>query len=291
MDFTQIKYFLAVAKTLNFTRAADECAVSQPALSKAIKKLEDNLGSNLFDRNSQKVVLTEFGQTMRIHFERIEDNLRKARSAANAAANSTGESLNIGVMCTIGPKLFSKFLKSFHTSHSHIDVTLHDITATAIPELLLTGSLDCIFCAKTEKLDPRFEIINLLEEQMVIAFSNDHHFNSLETVSLAKISSELYLDRLHCEFRDDFLNFTKARGLSLNVAISSEREDWILDLITQGLGVCVIPKSSAVLHSVANRPISDMTDLRKLKLVLFKKTSPTSALSAFRNAALEFEWN
>ena len=290
MDFTQIKYFLAVAKTLNFTKAADQCAVSQPALSKAIRKLEENLGSNLFDRNSQKVALTEFGQTMRIHFERIEDNLRKARSAANTAAKSGGENLNIGVMCKIGPKFFSQFLKSFHTIHPHIDVTLHDITTTAVPELLLTGSLDCIFCARIEKLDQRFEIIDLLEEKMVVAFSNDHHFNSLETVSLAEISSELYLDRLHCEFRDDFLNFTKARGLSLNVAVSSEREDWILDLITRGLGVSVIPKSSAELKSVANRPISDMTDLRKLKLVLFKSTSPTPALSAFRNAALEFQW-
>ena len=290
MDFTQIKYFLAVARTLNFTKAAESCAVSQPALSKAIRKLEGNLGSNLFERNSHLVTLTEFGRTMRIHFEKIEDNLRKARSTANIAASSIDKKINIGVMCTIGPLKFSQFLQAFCTENPDTEVTLHDITATAIPELLLSGSLDCIFCASTEKLDQRFQIINLLEEQMVVAFSDNHRFNNFESVSLANIAKETYLDRLHCEFRDDFLNYTKARGLALNVAISSEREDWILELITCGLGVSVLPQSSAVLHSVTHRPISDLTELRSLKMVMIESSDLAPALSAFRDDALAFDW-
>ena len=113
MEFNQIKYFLAVAKTLNFTNAATACSISQPALSKAIRKLEANLGADLFHRDSQKVELTEFGRTMRIHFERVEDNLRKARAAANAAVGTPIENLNVGVMCTIGPHRFSRFLQAF----------------------------------------------------------------------------------------------------------------------------------------------------------------------------------
>jgi LysR family hydrogen peroxide-inducible transcriptional activator len=290
MEFNQIKYFLAVAETLNFTRAAKTCAVSQPALSKAIQKLEADLGSDLFDRDLQKVSLTDFGRTMRIHFERIEDNLRKARSAADAAADATIKNLNVGVMCTIGPHRFSRFLKSFCANHPAIDVTLHDVVEKVIPELLLSGKLDCVICARAANNDRRFQVVRLFEENMVVAFSDGHHFDNLATVTLAEIAKETYLDRLHCEFRDDFLDFTKSKGLELNLALSSEREDWILELIHHGLGVSVLPASSAALNTLAHRPISDLTDMRKLELVMTNNVTVTPMLSAFRDAAKNFNW-
>ena len=290
MDFTQIKYFLAVSRSLNFTKAAETCAVSQPALSKSIRKLEENLGSNLFDRNSHMVTLTEFGHTMRVHFEQIEENLQKARRTAQVASVSASDKLNIGIMCTISPHHFGRFLQIFRSHYPDIEITLHDITAELIPELLLSGSLDCIFCASTNRLDHRFEIIDLLEEQMVVAFSDDHKFNELDSVSLAEIAGESYLDRLHCEFRNEFINFTKTRGLSLSVAVSSEREDWILELIIRGMGVSVLPLSLASSHSVAYRPIRDLTDLRNLKLVFINSATLTPALSAFQDDALAFDW-
>lgn len=290
MELTQIRYFLAVSETLNFTSAARACAVSQPALSKAIRKLETDLGADLFDRDSQQVELTDFGRTMRIHFERIEDNLRKARSAANAAVKATVERLNIGVMCTIGPHRFSRFFLAFRAGHPDIEVTLHDVTAKVIPELLLSGSLDCVFCARAEKHDQRFQTVDLFEEKMVVAFADGHRFSNFETVSLAEIAKEAYLDRLHCEFRDDFLNFTKASGLELTVALRSEREDWILELLHNGLGVSVLPASSVILNTVAHRPISDITDLRKLELVMTESATISPALTAFRDAAKAANW-
>jgi DNA-binding transcriptional LysR family regulator len=290
MKFTQIRYFLAITETLNFTSAARACAVSQPALSKAIRKLEADLGADLFDRDSQQVELTDFGRTMRIHFERIDDNLRKARGAANAAVKATVERLSIGVMCTIGPHRFSRFLGAFRASHPDIEVTLHDVTATVVPELLLSGSLDCVFCARAEKHDQRFQTVDLFEEKMVVAFADGHRFSNFEAVPLAEIAKEGYLDRLHCEFRDEFLNFTKASGLDLNVALRSEREDWILELIHNELGVSVLPASSVILNTVAHRPISDLTNMRKLELVTTESATISPALTAFRDAAKAFDW-
>jgi len=264
--------------------------VSQPALSKAIHKLEADLGADLFDRDTQKVELTEFGRTMRIHFERIEDNLRKARNAANAAAKATVERLNIGVMCTIGPYRFRRFLRAFRAEHPDIEVTLHDVTATVIPELLLSGILDCVFCARAEKHDQRFQTVDLFEEKMVVAFADGHRFSNSEAVPLAEIAKEAYLDRLHCEFRDDFLNFTRASGLELNVALRSEREDWILELLHDGLGVSVLPESSVILNTVAHRPISDLTNIRKLELVMTKSAATSPALTAFMDTAKAIDW-
>ena len=198
MNFNQIRFFLAVAETLNFTSAAEACAVSQPALSKAIRNLEASLGAALFARNTQNVELTEFGRTMRVHFERIEENRRRALDAAKLATKAVTEPLNVGVMCTIGPRRFSTFLENLRETDPHIEVTLHDVTPPVIPHLLLSGSLDCVFCAREAKHDQRFEAIDLFNEHMVVAFADGHRFAEMESVALEEIAKEPYLDRLHC---------------------------------------------------------------------------------------------
>jgi DNA-binding transcriptional LysR family regulator len=290
MDLNQIRYFLAVADTLNFTEAADKCAVSQPALSKAVRKLEDALGAELFERTSQQVRLTEFGITMRVHFERIDENHRKALDAARASSQRQIQRLDVGVMCTIGPSRFSGFIADFRNTHSLIELTLHDVVPAVIPELLLSGSLDCVFCARAQNHDPRFQAVDLFDEGLVVAFAHGHRFGELNSVSLAEIAGEPYLDRLHCEFRDDFFSFTRASGLVLNVAVRSEREDWILELIHGGLGVCVMPASTPLLDTVSHRPVGDLQNLRKLELVMTKSATVSPALSAFRDAAQAFDW-
>lgn len=290
MELTQIKYFLAVADSLNFTKAAKICAVSQPALSKAIRKLEDTLGAELFDRSSQHVELTDFGRTMRIHLERVEDSRRKARDAARVAAGAALQRLDVGVMCTIGPHRFGRFLEAFRASHDNIEVTLHDVVAGRIPDLLLSGGLNCVFCARTVEHDQRFLAVDLFSESLAVAFADDHRFGEFDSVPLSEIANEPYLDRLHCEFRDDFLSLTKASGLILDVVLRSEREDWILELIQNGMGVSVMPTSSVGLNSLAHRPIRDLDDTRKLELVMTENAAGTPALSAFRKAAEEFDW-
>ncbi len=290
MNFNQIRYFLTVADTLNFTSAADICAVSQPALSKAIQNLEDVLGAELFDRNAQRVELTTFGQTMRVHFERIDENRRRAVNVAKIAANRTISPINVGIMCTIGPTRFSLFLERLTHDNPDIEVTLHDVTSGEIPELLLSGSLDCVFCARSAKLDQRFETIGLFKENLVVAFAQGHRFSSYTTVSLEEIAQEPYLDRLHCEFRDDFMNFTKGRGLDLKVILRSEREDWILELLQRGLGVSIIPANSVNLQTIQHRPISDLTSRRNLELVMATNAAFSPALTTFRNAAVAFDW-
>lgn len=291
MELNQIRYFLAVAETLNFTSAATACAVSQPALSKAIRKLEESLGAELFERDTQHVELTEFGRTMRVHFERVEDSRRKARDAAKAATRALIEPLSVGVMCTIGPRRFSGFLESFRTNHRLIEVTLHDTTASVIPGLLLSGALDCVFCARGNPPDQRFRAVELFTEQLVVAFAPGHRFEALETVPLAEVATEPYLDRLHCEFRDEFLSVTRASGLDLEIAVRSQREDWILDMLRRGLGVSVVPASSPIPETLSSRPIQDLTPVRKLELVMTEAALASPALQAFHDAALAYDWS
>lgn len=291
MELSQIRYFLAVAETLNFTSAAKDCAISQPALSKAINKLEGTLGAKLLDRSSQQVRLTEFGRTMRIHFERIEENRCRAINAARIATQNTIKRLNVGVMCTIGPRRFSQFLGAFYADHPGVEIILHDVIIEVIPELLLSGGLDCVICFRANKYDLRFQAVDLFEEDMVVVFARGHHFDDLAEVSLKEVAASPYLDRLHCEFRDEFLALTRASGLELDVAFRSEREDWILELIQNGHGISVMPKSSAILNNLACRSISNLTSRRKLELVMAKSATVSSTLVAFRDFAQMFDWS
>jgi len=291
MELSQIKYFLAVADSLSFTKAAESCAVSQPALSKSIRKLEETLGADLLVRSPQKVALTDFGNTMLVHFEKIEDARQKARDVAKAATTYQVQKLNVGVMCTIGPRRFAEFLNYFSRAHPHFELTLHNITSEAISELLLTGALDCVLTASEGKLDNRFETVELYRERMEVAFAEGHPFAKLDTVPLLEIAKEPYLDRLHCEFRNDFMNFTKSSGIDLNVSLSSEREDWILELVNRGLGVSVMPSDSISLSHVDHRPITDHIHTRSLDLVMTSNATISKALTTFRDAAKDFDWD
>ncbi len=151
-------------------------------------------------------------------------------------------------MCTIGPQRFSRFLNEFHDDHPNIEMTLHDVTPTRISDLLLEGGLTCVFCARSAEHDQRF--------------------GAFDTVPLLEISREPYLDRLHCEFRDDFLKVTKASGM----------------------GVSVMPTSSAILNTVAHRPVHDLPQTRQLELVMTIDAMSDPALIAFRDAAALFDW-
>jgi len=290
MDFNQIRYFLAVADTLNFTQAADKCAISQPALSKAIQKLETSLGSELFDRNSQHVQLTAFGRTMHVHFESIEKNRRIALDAARVAQKKSYGCLNIGVLCTLGPKQVGLFLKQFHEDNPDVEIILHDVIGSVIPELLLSGSLDCVFCARDQRHDMRFAAIDLFDETMVVAFSNDHRFQAMNSVSLKEIAKERYLDRLHCEYSEAFVAQTRSSGLDLNVCLRSEREDWILSLIEENIGVGILPPSLAALSNISYRPISDLASMRTIELVS-ASTADFPLLKQFQTAAADFKWS
>lgn len=291
MEFSQIRYFLAVAEHLNFTNAADACAVSQPALSKAISKLEETLGGELFDRSSHQVMLTEFGRVMRVQFELIEDSRRMALQAAKKAASVPTRKLNIGVMCTVSSGRFAQFIKIYQAANPSLEIVLHDVTGMAIPEKLLNGELDCVFCARSQTHDQRFDAIKLFEEPMLIAFANGHRFGDMTSVPLAEIAKEPYLDRLYCEFREDFLTRTKASGLKLNVVLSSNREDWILELVKNGMGVSLIPESSKMPGFIKCRPVTEFANPRNLELVMTEQSTTMSPLSEIRQFATSYHWS
>jgi len=280
LDFNQVRYFLALADSLNFTRAAERCHVSQPALTQAIKRLEYELGGELLKRDGRNTELSDLGHNLRQHFEQIDRTRSLVHATAKAVMTGELSELNIGLMCTIGPRILAGMLETFQGLHPKISIVLHDVTPETIPDLLLSGSVDGVFCARHDAPDARMRYFDLFTEPMVVAVSKGHALTNMDVVPLDEITKHPYIDRLHCEFRQEVLGLYKDRKLELNVVFRSQREDWIQSLVREGRGVSCIPRYSILSSEIDYRPISDPDLSRVLGFALAnqKQASPSLEL-------------
>lgn len=293
MDFNQVRYFLAVSDTLNFTRAAEQCHVTQPALTQAIKRLETELGGQLIHRDGRNTELTNLGKSLRSHFEQINQTKQLINTTAKAVnAGEQGE-LNIGLMCTIGPVALSGLFKQFQLEHPTISLVLHDVTPASITDLLLSGAIDGAFCPEPDAPHHRVKHIDLFNEPMVVAFAKGHAFSDMSEVPLSAIGAEKYVDRLHCEFRSDFLTYCAESDLDLAVVFRSQREDWIQSLISDGLGVSVIPKYSLLHPTLEYRPIDDSRMHRQIVFAYIDHadSTPNRSLSLLTEQINSHDWS
>jgi DNA-binding transcriptional LysR family regulator len=290
MDFNQVRYFLVLSETLNFTRAAERCHVTQPTLTHAIKRLEDELGGQLVVRDGRHTRLSPLGRALRTHFEQIEQTRAMLKETAGAVTSGEQIEMNIGLMCTIGPQILGRFLKAFQRGNPQAMLFLHDVTPEAIPELLLSGALDGAFCARHSKRHKKLDYVTLFKEALVVAFPDGHEFGCLDGVSLARVTELPYLDRLHCEFRDKLISMLAERGLTLDVAFSSQREDWIQGMIRDGVGVSVIPEYSLIAPQLPHRPLVDPVLERNVDFATVHGGPGSAGLQAMVEMIREFPW-
>jgi len=137
MEMQEIRYFLALCDSLNFRRAAAKCNITQPALSRAVRKLEQELGGLLFRRERQQAGLTDLGRLVRPQLEEIAARAKGVELAAQQFLKLENATLRLGALCTIGPAIITKFLKEFSNRNPSVEITLRDGTPKGLVQLLL----------------------------------------------------------------------------------------------------------------------------------------------------------
>lgn len=295
MDFNQIRYFLALSETLNFTRAAEQCHVSQPALTQAIKRLETELGGDLISRNKRHTELTPLGKTLRGHFQQIDQTRQLVRATAQAAADGETSELHIGLMCTIGPAVLAQLLNKFQQMHPMVSLILHDVTPEMTSTLLLSGKLDAVICTRREieshAVAPGALSHNcLFNEPAVVAFANHHPLADQAAITLKDLTGYQYIDRLHCEMRNMVLEYCRQLSIELKIGISSQREDWIQGLINDGYGVSIIPYYSLILPSLKSRQLQDLNLSRQIVIATANREHNNAAVRSILKIAREHAW-
>jgi DNA-binding transcriptional LysR family regulator len=290
MQMNQVRYFLAVCEALNFTRAAEKCHVSQPALTRGIQALEAELGGFLFRRKRAATQLTDLGELMRPYLESIFRQAEVARTTARSFLKLEDAPLKLGVMCTIGPLRFMKFLNHFHAEHPGIELTIVEATHTRLSELLLNGTLDVAVMAQPKPFDECFNARKLYDERFVVAFPRGHKFEDAPLVRIKDIDGETYLSRINCEYQDYFDYLCRNYEVDVVEAHRSEREDWIQALVIAGMGISFMPEYSVSLPGIVVRELTEPTVMRAVTLITVGNRSLNRPVSALVASVESFAW-
>lgn len=286
----EVRYFLAVCDTLNFTRAAERCNVSQPSLTRAIQKLEGELGGLLFRRERAATHLTDLGQLVRPQLEQIAKDADAVKSTANSFLKMKDAPLSLGIMCTIGPLRCVSFLSRFRADHSGIELTLTEATPARLAELLQEGRIDVAIMAQPEPFPERFDVHLLYRENFVVAFPPGHRFEMMNAVRIADVGGESYLSRINCEYYDTIGDICVRCNAPLKDAYRSEREDWIQSMVMAGMGICFMPEFSPVMPGLHTRRVVEPEVVREVCLVTVSGRRFSPAVATFVRALKAYKW-
>ncbi len=176
MELRHLRYFLAVAESLSYTRAADTLHLTQPTLSQQIKQLEQDLDTVLFDRVGRTIRLTAAGEVFRQHAERALKEITTARSALDELEGLAHGSLTIGVFQSFNSSLLPPILAEFSASHPGIRVSVRQLPARDMEDLLTKGKLD-IGIAYSPTVSDRMEIEELFDEPMMLVVGKKHPYS------------------------------------------------------------------------------------------------------------------
>ena len=290
MEMHQVRYFLAVCDTLNFTRAADRCNVTQPALTRAVQKLEGEVGGPLFRRERSGTHLTQLGQMIRPHLEQVLADSEAAMTTARSFLSVDNASLRLGVMCTIGPVRFVGFLAHLHQLHPKLVITLSEAVPERLCEQLLEEEVEVAIASHPHGFADRFRTLPLYRERYVVAFPSGHRFERQAAVRVADLAGESYLSRMNCEYYNFLDDLCRTQSVEMKDAYRSEQEDWIQSMVLAGMGVTFLREYLPVFPGVQRRPIVAPEVTREVVLLTVAGRSFTPAVAGLHQAIRRYQW-
>jgi len=290
MDIHHIRYFLAVCEARNFTRAAERCNVTQPALSRAVQQLEDEVGGLLFRRERNLTHITDLGLLMKPRLQQVLDGLVEVKRDAKRFLTLEEASITLGIMCTIGPRRLTGLIAEFGRRFPGVSIRLIEGIARDLAAKVENGELDIAIMANPDGFSGRIEAHSLYDERFVIAFPEHHRFAAMNGIPMREIHGESYLRRINCEYRDHLSKIADECHADAPLAFASEREDWIQNMVAGGLGICIIPEFSAVIPGIQTRPLVDPDVSRDVSLIWMAGRRHSPAVAAFVKLSRAHPW-
>lgn len=290
MEMAQIRYVLSAAQWLNFTRAAAECNVSQPALTKAVKTLEEELGAPLFHREGKRILLTDFGQSILPHLKQILSEAEATRSLADNFRLLNKVPVRLGVMTTVGHVRLSRFLARFQREFEGVELAVSEAPLAQLRKQLADGELDIAIVNPVGDLPEEMHCRPLYEERYIVILPPEHRLAQQNAIALADLSGEPYVDRLSCEMREMVVSTCQGLGIELYARFRSEREDWVQAMVLARIGFAFMPEYSVSLPGLIQRPLIDPALSRTISVASVRGRQFSPATAAMVRLAQTFEW-
>ena len=291
MEMHQVRYFLVAAKTLSFTRAAELCRISQPALTTAIRKLETRLQSALFHREGRSLLLTEFGRQMLPHLEQIIAQAEAAETVAKNFRLLNQVPIRLGVMSTIGPMRLAGLLAAFEQKCPGVDTVLHDGAPEALAAQLDADELDVAILNPLQGMGESYRTEPLYTERIVVVLPPEHPLNERNAISLRDLDGMAYVDRPSCEMREMVTGMCENMGVKLYAHFRAEREDWVQAMVMAKIGFALMPEHSVVHPASIQRPLIDPVVERTISLITVPGRKHSHAVAAFVRHIRAYRWN
>jgi LysR family hydrogen peroxide-inducible transcriptional activator len=245
MEMQQLRYVVAVARMGNFSRAAEQCHVSQPSLSQQIGKLEDELGERLFDRLKREARLTAHGEAFLRRAVRILEEVDAAKREASDAQGLVRGTLTVGVLPTIAPYLLPDVLAAFAETYPGVEIVVQEDTTARLLKLAQAYEIDFALASRPIH-DERTEVRDLFAEELRVAIPPGHPLTRKRTVSPADLQRErlIVMKEGHC-LGDQVLGFCEQRNVKPNISFRSAQLETIQALVCSGAGLSLIPAMAA----------------------------------------------
>ncbi|KQV50691.1 LysR family transcriptional regulator [Pelomonas sp. Root1217] len=293
MTLTELRYIVAVARERHFGRAAEACHVSQPTLSVAIKKLEEELDLKIFERGGSEVSVTLLGDEIVRQAQSVLDQAGAIKEIAKRGKDPLAGALRLGIIYTIGPYLLPELVKHTIELYPQMPLMLQENFTVKLLEMLRTGELDCAIMAEPFP-EAGLATAQLYDEPFVVALPAVHPLATREAISAEELKREtmLLLGTGHC-FRDhvlevcpEFARFSSdAEGIRRSFEGSSL--ETIKHMVASGMGVTVVPALSVPREPSRHLrfvPFSEPIPTRRVVLAWRRSFTRYEAIAALRNA-------
>ena len=295
MTLTELRYIVAVARERHFGRAAEACFVSQPTLSVAVKKLEEELGVPLFERGAGEVTVTPAGQGIVEQAQRVLEEAARIKEIAAAGRDPLAGPLRLGAIYTIGPYLLPKLIPVLRKSAPAMQLLIQENFTHVLSEQLKNGEVDAILIALPFE-EPGIATRALYDEPFFVAVPKGHPWEGRKRVTSEELTREslLLLGEGHC-FRDQVLEIchtVRSRERSvLSRAVEGGSLETIRQMVAGGVGVTVLPATSIGTSGgnadlIRILPFGRPVPVRRVALAWRRSFPRPEAIEALRNAIL-----
>jgi DNA-binding transcriptional LysR family regulator len=263
MEMQQIRYFLSLARTLNFTRAAEECNVTQPALTRAIQALEAELGGDLLRRERQNSHLTDLGKRMLPLMQRCYESALSAKELAKSVMSSDVAPLSIAVSHTVNLELFMPVIGELFRSFPGIQLKVLRGGRAEMVGFLKDGGADLAIAGPLDEDWDRLDCWPVFTESFEIALHQGHPFSTSNDFEPAQLAGEKIFFQEGCESKENVIRRLEIGGDAEAWAHQVVTHQDLLSMLDANLGIAIVPSSTPQAPQVRRLPLND-TGLRRL---------------------------
>ncbi len=286
MQIEQLAYFRTVARLEHVSRAAEQLGITQPALSRAIVRLEAEIGAPLFVRHGRSIALTRYGAVFLRHAERALDAVELGRREVLDLATADAELVSLGFLRTLGAALVPQLVRAFTAAHPNVRFSFAQRNSSALEAMLLAGDV-----AMTLTVGPPANALlgweRVTTQRFVLIVPPDHRFAERKSVRLNELRNETFLSfKLGHAVRDFTDELCRNAGFTPSIAFEADESNSIRGFVAAGFGIALVPQTGTADDAPGIR-IADASAQREVGVAWVRDNALSDAEKSFRTFAVK----